>query len=225
MVGRRLATATRWATRCGVVVMTIGVALLGTVGPGAAQDDDGLLQRAVASRTKGADSAQVTVYEIADFQCPYCAQFAATVGPRLDEAYVQTGRIQWVFLNLPLHTHPFAWPAAEAAVCAGGLGDAFWPMHDRLFQEQATWSAERDPMPSFQRYAEEMGVPGDGFRDCMTRDRVAALLLQDITSVVGAQITGTPTFIIIKGRDVVSRVVGLKTFEEWTELLDSALEG
>lgn len=189
----------------------------------AAQSDNGLLERAVTSRTKGADTAAVTVYEIADFQCPYCGQFAVEVEPRLDSAYVATGRVQWVFVNLPLHTHPLAWPAAEAAACAGGLADAFWPMHDRLYHEQRSWTSASDPLAVFQAYAEELGVPAEAFRECTTRDTMAPLLLQDVTSVVGAQITGTPTFIIMKGDSMASRVVGVKGYAEWTGILDHLL--
>lgn len=210
----------RW-TLVGLVML--GAWSLGAASPLTAQSDNGLLERAVSSRAKGADTAPVTVYEIADFQCPYCGQFAVEVGPRLDSAYVATGRVQWVFVNLPLHTHPLAWPAAEAAACAGALADAFWPMHDRLYHEQRSWTSASDPMAAFQAYAEELGVPGDAFRECTTRDLVAPLLLQDVTSVVGAQITGTPTFILMKGDSVVSRVVGVKSYAEWSGILDSLL--
>ena len=36
------------------------------------------------------------------FQCPYCAQFAQDVFPSIDSAYVRTGLVQWVYVNLPL---------------------------------------------------------------------------------------------------------------------------
>ena len=37
-----------------------------------------------AARTKGSPSAPVTVYEMSDFQCPYCRQHAVDVFPLLD---------------------------------------------------------------------------------------------------------------------------------------------
>ncbi len=203
----------------------IGLAvLMAAAGPATAQDD-GLLERAVTSRAKGPDSATVTVYEIADFQCPYCARFALNVAPQLHAEYVRTGRVQWIFVNLPLHTHDLAWQAAEAALCAGALGDAFWPMHDRLFVDQDRWSSAEDPTDTFIGYAETLGLPVEPFRSCLARDAMATLLLQDVTSVVGAQITGTPTFLIMRGDEVVDRLVGVKSFEEWRALLEGALEG
>ncbi|MEJ2187532.1 MAG: thioredoxin domain-containing protein [Gemmatimonadota bacterium] len=174
-------------------------------------------------RTLGSDSARVTVYEVADFECPFCAEFTRNVEPQLDSAYVATGKVKWVFVNLPLHTHRLGWAAAEAAMCAGGVANAFWPMHDLLYANQAAWASKDDPLPLFEEYAKEAGVPLAAFRDCVLRDRVATLLLQDVTSVVSAQITGTPTFIVIKDDSVLKRLVGVKPFSDWRQVLDAAL--
>lgn len=182
------------------------------------------LDRALESRAKGADSASVVVLEVADFQCPYCAQFAATVAPTIHEQYVETGRVQWVFVNMPLHNHPLAWHAAEAALCAGQAGDAFWPMHDRLFAEQETWGTSDEPRALFTQYATEFGVTEAEYEACVEQDAVASLILQDLTSVVSAGITGTPAFIVLKGQEVVNQFVGVRSVEQWNEMLDAALE-
>ena len=182
-----------------------------------------LIERALESRTKGGENATVVVFEIADFQCPYCAQFSETVGPEVDEKYVATGDVQWVFVNLPLHSHPLAFRAAEAALCAGATGDQFWPMHDRLFAEQETWGSAGDPGALFARYAADLGVPAGAFSACTAEDQVASLILQDLGSAVSAGINGTPTFIIMKDQQVVERLVGLQPVEEWARVLDSAL--
>ena len=183
-----------------------------------------VMEKALESRVKGGEDASVVVFEIADFQCPYCGQFARTVARELDAAYVETGKVQWVFVNLPLHTHPLAWLAAEAALCAGVAGDRFWPMHDRLFEEQQAWSGLTDPTARFAGYAESLGVPGEAYRTCVDRDQVATLILQDVGSVVGARIDGTPTFIIMKDGQVIQRLVGVHPFEDWKKVLDEALK-
>lgn len=178
------------------------------------------VERALESRARGNEDASVVVFEIADFQCPHCARFAATVGPELHERYVDTGEVQWVFVNLPLHTHPLAWHAAEAALCAGAAGDAFWPMHDRIFAEQERWGAAADPAAHFARYAAELEVPTEAYSACVEDDAVASLILQDLGSAVSAGVTGTPTFIVMKDDQVVDRIVGIRTVEEWAKVLD-----
>ena len=186
--------------------------------PAAAQDSPQarFLKRAAESRAKGAEDAPVLVYEIADFQCPFCARFAIDVFPHIDSAYVKTGKVQWVFVSLPMPSHLNAWAASEAALCAGAVADRFWVMHDRLFVAGQEWAQAADPAPLLQRYAREAGVPMDAYNACVASDRVAPLILQDV--IFGSRVTGTPTFVVNNQQTVV----GVKSFEEWRQILDAA---
>ena len=186
--------------------------------PALAQDK--LTERAAMSRLKGNHNASVLVYEFADFQCPYCARFAREVFPRIDSAYVRTGKVQWIFVNLPLPNHPNAWAASETAMCAGAVSEKFWAMHDRLFELQQEWSGVADPAALFARYARDAGVPQDAFQSCVLSDRTAALLVRDVMYATSVRVTGTPAFII--NTDPI--FVGMKSFEEWRDMLDAALK-
>lgn len=181
-----------------------------------------LLKRAAESRAKGAESATVLVYEISDFQCPFCRQFAIDVFPQIDSAFIRTQRVQWVFVNLPMPSHLNAWVAAEAALCAGAVGDRFWPMHDRLFIAHGEWVNAQDPGQVMTRYARELGVPMDAFTACVEQDRVAPLILQDV--IFGSRVSGTPTFVVNSAAGAQQTVVGVKTFAEWREILETALK-
>jgi protein-disulfide isomerase len=176
-------------------------------------------ERAAMGRLKGPQSATVTVYEIADFQCPYCARFSIEVFPRIDTAYVKAGKVKWIFVNFPLPTHANAWPAAEAAMCAGGVGERFWPMHDRLFATQNDWASAPSAGKLFQKYAQEIGVDADAFASCIADDRMAPLLVRDLLNATNAGISGTPAFIV----NNEPLFAGYKTFEEWKDILDGAL--
>ena len=193
----------------------------GVTGVLAAQDtaEPSLQKRAAASRAKGAESAPVLVFEVADFQCPYCARFWKETFPRLDSAYIRTGKVRWVFVNLPLPSHQHAWAAAEAALCAGALAGDFWSVHDRLFAHQREWSALPDPAPAFIGYAREGGVPEAEFRACIDGDQVASLIIEDVIFAARAGVRGTPAFITNQDQ----AVVGLKSFEEWEQVLEEAL--
>ena len=197
--------------------------LLVSPSPASAQllvDETELLARAAASRAKGMQDAPVLVYEISDFQCPYCSNFASTVFPLIDSLYVQTGRVQWVFVNLPLPSHPRAWGAAKAALCAGAVADEFWSYRERLFSEQRKWVGADDATHVFIQFAREAGIPVAAFQDCLLMDRVAPLLLEDVLFAAKTDVSGTPTFIIHPDRNVV----GFKSFEEWQVIIEAALE-
>ena len=195
-------------------------ALPGATARLAAQPTEPSLQkRAAASRAKGAESAPVLVFEVADFQCPYCARFWKETFPRLDSAYIRTGKVRWVFVNLPLPSHRHAWAAAEAALCVGALAGDFWTVHDRLFANQQEWSALPDPVPAFVGYAREGGVSESAFRACIDADLVASLILEDVIFAARAGVRGTPAFLTSQEQ----AVVGLKSFEEWEQVLEEAL--
>jgi protein-disulfide isomerase len=209
--------------RSWVAVVLVAGAAFGGAGAASAQGADGenLLQRAGSSRSKGQDSAPVLVFEISNFQCPYCARFSKEIFPKIDSAYVATGKVRWVFVNLPLPGHQRSWSAAKAALCAGAVGEGFWPVHDRLFVDIAEWAQAAEVLPVLVRYAREAGVPEEPFRRCMAEDRVAPLIVEDLLNAARSGVRGTPTFFIGEERQPL---VGLQPFEVWTEVLDRALQ-
>ena len=192
------------------------LALLPMSGQG---QDTRLLERAALNRVKGEAGAPVMVYEIADFQCPFCARFARETMARLDSAFIKTGKVQWFFVNLPLPNHGAAWAAAEGALCAGAVSDKFWPVHDRLFHGQAEWSAAKDVAGAISRIALDAGVDAAAYESCVAADKMAALILQDVIFAANLRTSGTPTFII----NNETSFVGLKSFDEWKILIEQAL--
>jgi protein-disulfide isomerase len=205
---------TRWVGRM------VGILTLLVPAIAASQDANRMLERAATGRAKGQAGAPVMVYEIADFQCPFCARFAREIFPRLDSAFVQTGKVQWFFVNLPLPTHNAAWLAAEAALCAGAVNDRFWTLHDRLFALQAEWAAAKDVHSAITKVARDAGVGGEEFEACLHKDKMASLILQDVIFAANLRTSGTPTFII----NNQTSFVGLKTFDEWRQLIEKALK-
>ncbi len=212
-------TIARWVMAVGLLAAPVGLRAQAAAQP-PVDSAALLLQRAGASRALGAKTAKVTVFEVGDFQCPFCAQFANQTFERIDSAYIKPGRIQWVFINMPLIIHPNAFQAAEAALCAGGVAGKFWEMHRRLYDSQPDWTSSPDPHTVFARYARELGVPEAPYAACVRTERVWPVILRDATYAAAAQIDGTPTYIL---RNQVA-AVGAKTFEEWKPILDKAVQ-
>src|SRR5687767_9703077 len=198
----------------------VGLVSVPVCAPTLRAQDTKQAERAAMNRVKGNQNAEVVVYEFADFQCPYCARFAREVFPRIDSAYVKTGKVLWIFVNIPLPNHANSWAAAEAAMCAGAVAERFWPLHDRLFLQQAEWSPVADPAPFFSKYARDAGVPSEAFQACVAGDRTASLVIRDVLYASNARVSGTPAF-VINNEPIF---VGMKSFEEWKDLLDAALK-
>src|SRR2546425_754568 len=121
-------------------------------------NSNGGQQDPLAVRAKGRPGAPVTVYEMSDFQCPYCKAFALATLPLLEREYVTSGRVRFVYINLPLPSlHANATAAAEAALCAARQ-HKFWPMHDLLFRHQDGWAKLADPRPMLLALGDSAGA-------------------------------------------------------------------
>jgi Na+/H+ antiporter NhaA len=136
---------------------------------------------------RGPADAPVTVVEYGDFECPYCGQAEAVMRDLL----AGHGDVRYVWRHLPLNdVHPNAQLAAEAAEAAAEQ-DSFWEMHDLLLSNQ---SALRPG--DLVRYAEQLGLDIDRFRDHMRRGTGAEQIDQDVDSADLSGVSGTPTFFI-----------------------------
>ena len=153
----------------------------------------------LAARAKGRPDAPVTVYEMSDFQCPYCRSFALTTMPLLEKEYVQTGKVRFVYVNLPLTTrHPNATAAAELAMCAARQGK-FWPLHDLLFQHQDAWASRKDPAPYLLALGDSAGLDHARLARCVSAKATAAEVREDAARAGAASAVSTPTFYIEGG--------------------------
>lgn len=167
-------------------------------------------------RTKGDSDAPVTVYEVSDFQCPYCRKFWEETLPALEREYIETGKVKLVFLNLPLASiHPNAAAAHEFAMCATKQ-DRFWPVHDLLFRHQEAWAHLPDPARYFLTLGDSADLDRDLLMRCFNTGEVRWLIQQEAQLNMRSGIRSTPTFIVDK-----LLLPGFAPIEQWRPLLDS----
>ncbi|MBU2953636.1 DsbA family protein [Marinobacter sp. F3R08] len=191
----------------GVVVLVLAAVLLGvfflTAAPKPTSDDlpvaapnasDFPAQLDQYGVSIGPDDATVVVREFADFQCPACANFSSA-SKQLKEEYVNTGKVRFVYFDLPLQQHENAMPAAQAARCAGDQ-DAYWDMHERLFDSQIEWSGSNDPVATFTRYAEELGLEERRFNRCLTTELHREVVEQSRQVAMQLKVASTPTVLV-----------------------------
>src|SRR5881628_520419 len=153
----------------------------------------------LAARSKGRAEAPITVYEMADFQCPACRMFAVTVLPALDSEYVRTGKVRWVFINLPLTSiHPNAVAAAEVAMCAARQG-RFWPTHDLLYRQQDHWAPIAQPHDTLVDLAERAGVNRAKLLACLKSGDARKEVELDAQRAARSGAHATPSFYIEGG--------------------------
>lgn len=174
-------------------------------------------------RTKGDSTAPVTIYEMSDFQCPWCRQFADSTFPIIDQEYIATGKVRIIFVNFPIPSlHPNAPAAHEFAMCAADQG-LLWPVHDILFREQDTWNRLDNPAGVFLDIAAQTGVDSRTLADCLEAGEMRMLIAADVNTAMRAGVTSTPTFVVRPtfppGEAVL--IPGAAGIDVWRPLLDS----
>ena len=179
----------------------------------------------VAGRpSKGNPRARVTVVEYSDYECPYCGQYAAQVYPRIDQDYIKTNKINYVFKNLPIEQlHRQSFKAHVAAACAGDQ-QRYWEMHDRLFTDQRNLSLDR-----FVEIASMLQLDPVTFRSCVESTKHEAMIREDIAEAQSGGVRGTPVFVLAytdpKGQSITPArvIVGAQPFEAFKEAIDALL--
>ena len=157
---------------------------------------------------RGFDHAPVTIVMFADFQCPACAQGAATM-QELQNRY--GGKVRLVMRDFPLPFHADAAKAAEAARCARDQGH-YWGMHDQLFAHQGELG-----VTFLKKYAEDLGLDTAAFASCLDSGRHTADWQKDQADGELYGVSGTPTFY------VNGRVAGMRSLEGFDAVIDEEL--
>lgn len=170
----------------------------------------------LAARTKGSAGAPVTVYEMSDFQCPFCKRHVDQVFPTLEKEYVATGKVRWIFINLPLPSlHPNAVAAAEFAMCAARHGK-FWPAHDLLYRLQTVWAPLKTPAPFLLGLGDSIRLAKAPLKTCLDKGETSQEVRDDSEGAVKAGARSTPAFYIEGGL-----LSGALPLEVWRPILDS----
>jgi len=146
---------------------------------------------------KGDPNAPITLIEYASPTCPACKYFHDEVFPALEQKYVSTGKVKFVFREFPIHGQADV-AAYVVALCAGE--DRYFDVLDDLFenQEGIVQAANVGALGGMLKtVAKRHGIETDeAFDACLEnreyRDQLAAVYQS------GEQfgVMGTPTFIL-----------------------------
>lgn len=139
----------------------------------------------------GPSHAPVTLVEYGDYECPHCGRAHVVLQTVLSGLGDQ---VRVIFRNFPLaEIHPHAQAAAEAAesVAAHGGNDAFWAMHDALYENQD--ALETDDL---LEYALAAGVEPARVASDLASGAMTNRVRRDFRSGIRSGVNGTPTFFV-----------------------------
>lgn len=182
-----------------VALLAVALVALNMVQPAATSSGTANVDTATLASypAKGNPDAPVTVIEYADYQCPSCAAYATGLGMQIDAAYIDTGKVRFIYHEMPLQQHALAIPAAETARAAGEQ-NKYWEMSNLLFSRQAEWTGlpEAQAKTRFGEYASELGLDVNAFNAVLQSAKHRPALQQAYNEALKANIPATPSFVI-----------------------------
>ena len=145
-----------------------------------------------ARLTKNGDASfghgPITIVQFADFECPFSKKEYSIFR---ELALKYQNQFTFIFRHFPLETvHEHALDAPLAALCAGEQ-EKFWPMHDRLYQNNDALLKE-----DLLNYALGIGMDKNKFVICMETGKYRKKVREDIADAEALGVRGTPTFFI-----------------------------
>lgn len=176
-----------------------------------------------ADRIIGNPQAPVKLVEYADIDSVYSKQFQATMQQLMSE-YAAGGKVAWVYRHFPLlDQHAAAASHAEAAECAGFLGDddAFWRFIDAL--QSAAPGETQFPIEGYTAIASQLGLSQTDFQTCLTNGRFTKKVYEDSTNALQAGAEGAPyTVVLVDGQKPVG-IQGSLTYEDMKRVIEDAI--
>ncbi|HNP28964.1 MAG TPA: DsbA family protein [Nitrospirales bacterium] len=138
---------------------------------------------------RGDPKAPITLLEYSDFTCGFCEKFFHETFPKLLSEYIETGKVRFVYRDFPRGMgSPLR--AADAARCAGEQ-NAYWPMHDRLFNSGGQLAPDH-----LKQYAKELNLQEEQFSECLASHRYMEDIEKDLRDAGSLGIRGTPAFVL-----------------------------
>ncbi len=142
---------------------------------------------------------------------------------------MNTGKVKFVFKDLPLNGHPLAGMYAYGARCAGEQGKYF-EMHDKMYNEQQKLAGDTYDMVTsvnlaqVSSWANEIGLDVNAFNECVLSGKFDSAILADANEGSRIGINGTPSFVVGKTNGEGVLVIGAVPYSTLKQKIEDALK-
>jgi protein-disulfide isomerase len=166
----------------------------------------------------GSADAAVTITEFASMTCPHCAAFNAEVFPKIKAAYVDTGKVRYIFREFPLDIKAAAGSMLARYIAKDDSGKYF-AVIDLLFKQQNDW-VMKNTTETLTRIGKQAGLSQQQVEDCLKDQALLDKIAADQKYAADVlKVNSTPTFFI--NGEVIK---GEAAFDEFDKKIKSLLK-
>jgi len=143
----------------------------------------------------GNPDAKITIVEFGDYQCTFCYKFHDETMKKIDQAYIETENVNFVYRDFPLNG-PQSILASEASYCAQKQ-NKFWEYHNALYDN---WGGENTGWITknvLLGFANDIKLDLDSFSQCLENSEFKQKVLDNEQFAREIGIDATPSFLIL----------------------------
>jgi protein-disulfide isomerase len=210
----------------GVIITIIisGAAIMSTSTPENNQVKQLSVDTTKGSPALGSESAQVTIIEFGDYQCPFCQKWNQDTKPLIEKNYINTGKAKLIYVDFPI-VGPDSMKAHAGSYCANEQG-LYWQYHDFIYTNQGHendgWANAKN-IKSMVTGIDELDM--DLFSKCIDSGKYEDRIKENknIASKNGAR--STPSFIVIGPNGQEISITGAQPYSVFQKTIDDMLIG
>ena len=144
----------------------------------------------------GSNKAPVKIKIFSSLTCPHCASFHIEVVPKIKKEYVDTGKVQIIFIDFPLDQAAFN--ASKLLHCSDQ--EKQMSFLDTIYETQAKWtngSTIDEINENLKKIVKNLGINTNKFNKCLIDEVISDKILNGrINANEKYSINSTPTIII-----------------------------
>ena len=144
----------------------------------------------------GKDKAPVKIKIFSSFTCPHCANFHINVVPEIKKKYIDTGKVQLIFIDFPLDQ--VAFNASKTLHCLDKKEQMTFL--DIIYETQDKWTVGSnidDINKNLKKIVKSLGISSVQFDKCLIDEAISDKILNGrIDADKKYSIDSTPTIVI-----------------------------
>jgi len=144
----------------------------------------------------GKDKAPVKIKIFSSFTCPHCANFHINVVPKIKKKYIETGKVQLIFIDFPLDQ--IAFNASKLLHCLDKKKQILFL--DTIYESQSVWTVGSNVdeiNKKLKKIVINFGINSEQFDKCLVDENISDKILNGrIEAHNKYSIESTPTIVI-----------------------------
>ena len=144
----------------------------------------------------GSNNALVKIKVFSSLSCPHCANFHIKVVPKIKKEYIESGKVQLIFIDFPLDQAAFN--ASKLLHCLDQKNQIGFL--DTIYETQNKWTSGsdiNDINKKLKKIVKNLGITSEQFNKCLVDEAISDKILNyRIDASKKYSINSTPTIII-----------------------------